>query len=191
MNKAPYFTGFSHFGATGGHGGVLYFFSPPQYFLFETMKTKIIDTQLLNSVSGQAKQSPRLRMNYNFHQSPADAVQRMLNAIEPGTYLRPHRHPDREEVFLILRGKMTLFIFDDAGSVWEHICLCHQDGIHGVEIPQMAWHTLIINEPDTVMYELKRGPYQPLSNEHFAPWSPHPDEALAVEEYLKGLEKFI
>jgi cupin fold WbuC family metalloprotein len=149
---------------------------------------KIIDTQLLDSVSGQAKQSPRLRMNYNFHQSPTDMVQRMLNAMEPGTYLRPHRHPDREEVFLILRGKMTLFIFDDTGNVLEHIRLCHQEGIYGIEIPKMAWHTLFINEPDTVMYELKRGPYEPLSEEHFAPWSPHPNESPDVEAYLKILE---
>jgi len=151
------------------------------------MKMKIIDTQLLDSVSGQAKQSSRLRMNYNFHQSATDTVQRMLNAIEPGTYLRPHRHPDREEVFLILRGNMTLFIFDDNGNVLECICLCHQEGNFGVEIPAMTWHTVVINEPDTVLYELKRGPYEPLPEEHFAPWSPHPNDVSDAEEYLRLL----
>ena len=149
---------------------------------------KIIDTQLLDSVSEQAKQSSRLRMNYNFHQSPADAVQRMLNAIEPGAYLRPHRHPEREEVFLVLRGKMTLLIFDDAGNVSEHICLCPANGTFGVEIPPMTWHTVIVNELDTVMYELKRGPYEPLPEEHFAPWSPHPNVVSAVGEYLERIQ---
>ena len=149
---------------------------------------KIIDAQLLDLISDQAKQSPRRRMNYNFHQSPTDAVQRLLNAIEPGTYLRPHRHPDREEVFIVLRGKMTLFIFDDAGNVAKQAPLCNREGTYGVEIPPMTWHTVVVNEHDTVMYELKQGPYVPLSEEHFAPWSPQPNEGQAVEEYLHYLE---
>jgi len=149
---------------------------------------KIINTQLLDLVSDQAKQSPRRRMNYNFHQSPTDAVQRMLNAIEPGTYLRPHRHPDREEIFLILRGKLTLFIFGDAGNVLQQIPLRSQDGTYGIEVPRMTWHTVIVNEPNTVMYELKQGPYEPLSEEHFASWSPQPGDAPSAAAYLKHLE---
>ena len=150
---------------------------------------KIINTQLLDQISAQARRSPRLRMNHNFHQSPADTVQRMLNAIEPGTYLRPHRHPDREEVFLVLRGTMILLVFDDAGNVLERVPLCAREGTYGVEIPPMVWHTVVINEPDAVMYELKRGPYEPLAEEHFAPWSPRPDEGQAVENYVKHLEQ--
>ena len=79
---------------------------------------KIIDKQLLDKTSEQAKQSPRLRMNYNFHERLDDPVNRLLNAMEPDTYIRPHRHlnPDKDEIFLLLRGKAVVFIFDDQGG---------------------------------------------------------------------------
>ena len=53
---------------------------------------KIIDSTLLNTVSEQAKTNVRLRMNYNFHKQMDEPVQRLLNALEPNTYLPPHRH---------------------------------------------------------------------------------------------------
>jgi cupin fold WbuC family metalloprotein len=115
----------------------------------ENSNMKLIDVNLLNQISEQAKTSPRLRMNYNFHQSSTDAIQRMLNALEPKTYLRPHRHPDREEVFLLLRGKAGLLIFDEAGNVKERKILTPAAGIYGVEIPPMVWHTLLILESIT------------------------------------------
>lgn len=73
---------------------------------------KIIDKQLLDKTSEQAKQSPRLRMNYNFHERLDDPVNRLLNAMEPGSYIRPHRHldPDKDEIFLLLRGKAVVFL---------------------------------------------------------------------------------
>ncbi|MDR1382225.1 MAG: WbuC family cupin fold metalloprotein [Planctomycetaceae bacterium] len=151
---------------------------------------KIINKQLLDAVSTKAKHSPRLRMNYNFHPSPVDTIQRMLNAFEPGTYLRPHRHPDREEVFLVLRGKAMLFIFEDSGKVRERIILSPIDDSYGVEIPPMVWHTLWVIEPNTVIYEFKRGPYQPLTKEHFASWSPEPENSEYVQQYLQMLEKY-
>ena len=53
---------------------------------------KIIDEALINSVTEQAKESPRLRMNYNFYQSLEDKCHRFLNAVEPGTVVPIHRH---------------------------------------------------------------------------------------------------
>ena len=70
---------------------------------------KIINEALLDETTGRAKQSPRLRMNYNFHEHLDDPVNRLLNALEPGTYLRPHRHlnPKKDEIFLLLRGRIA------------------------------------------------------------------------------------
>ena len=78
---------------------------------------KIINEALLNETTGRAKQSPRLRMNYNFHEHLDDPVNRLLNALEPGTYLRPHRHlnPKKDEIFLLLRGRIAVFLFDNKG----------------------------------------------------------------------------
>ena len=80
---------------------------------------KIINEQLLDETQAKALQSPRLRMNYNFHERLDDPINRLLNAMEPGTYLRPHRHlnPAKDEIFLLLRGKVAVFLFDEEGGV--------------------------------------------------------------------------
>ena len=76
----------------------------------------IIDKNLLDQVSAQAKASPRLRMNFNFHQSLEDKCHRMLNAVEPGTVVPIHRHPTKDESFVILRGKVRCGGARDCGT---------------------------------------------------------------------------
>ena len=71
-------------------------------------RMKIIDNILVNKVSAQAKEAPRLRMNYNFHQSLEDKCHRFLNAVEPGTKVEIHRHPTKDESFVLLRGKVRV-----------------------------------------------------------------------------------
>lgn len=85
---------------------------------------KIIDQPLLEKVSSEAKDSPRLRMNYNFHQSLEDKCHRMLNAVEPGTVVPIHRHPTKDESFVVLRGKVKVSTYNDDGSVIESVVLC-------------------------------------------------------------------
>ena len=78
---------------------------------------KIIDKDFLNEVSEQAKTSPRLRMNYNFHQSLEDKCHRFLNAVEPGTKVEIHRHPTKDESFVLLRGRVRVNTYNDGGTV--------------------------------------------------------------------------
>ena len=96
----------------------------------------VIDEQLLNLVSAQAKASPRLRMNYNFHQSLEHKCHRMLNAVEPGTVLPIHRHPTKDESFVILRGKVRVTTHNDDGSIIEDVVLSQESGNYGVDIPK-------------------------------------------------------
>ncbi len=119
----------------------------------------IIDDLLLNRVSAQAKDSPRLRMNFNFHQSLDDKCHRMLNAVEPGTEVPIHRHPTKDESFVILRGKVRSTTYNDDGSVIESVVLCAEDGIYGVDIPKNLWHNLESLEPNSVIFECKEGPF--------------------------------
>lgn len=150
---------------------------------------KLITKELLNKVSEEAEASPRLRMNHNFHESPDSPIQRMLNALEPGTYLPPHRHknPDREEMYLVLRGKLITFFFDDNGNITERIELNPAEGKYGIEIPPGVWHSIVVLEKGTVIYEAKQGPYIPLSKENFAPWAPDVNDVEAIKEYMKKL----
>lgn len=120
---------------------------------------KLIDESLLNELSAQAKASSRLRMNYNFHQSLEDKCHRMLNAVEPGTQVPIHRHPTKDESFVILRGKVRSTTYNDDGSVIESVVLCAEDGIYGVDIPRNVWHRLESLEPNSVIFECKEGPF--------------------------------
>ena len=122
---------------------------------------KIIDKNLLDEVSAQAKASPRLRMNYNFHQSLDEKCHRMLNAVEPGTDIPIHRHPYKDESFVILRGKVRSTTYNDDGSVIDSVVLSQEDGIYGVDIPKGVWHKLESLEPGSVIFECKSGPYAP------------------------------
>ena len=126
---------------------------------------EVIDGQLLDDVSKQAKASPRLRMNYNFHQSLDDKCHRMLNAVEPGTEIPVHRHPTKDESFVVLRGKVRSTTYNDDGSVMESVELCHEDGIYGVDIPKGVWHKLESLEPGSVIFECKEGPFVPHEEE--------------------------
>ena len=119
----------------------------------------IIDNHLLDEVSEQAKASPRLRMNYNFHQSLEDKCHRMLNAIEPGTDIPIHRHPTKDESFVVLRGKVRSTTYNDDGSVIDSVVLSQEDGLYGVDIPKGVWHNLESLESGSVVFECKEGPF--------------------------------
>ena len=121
----------------------------------------VIDKDLLDKVSAQAKASPRLRMNYNFHQSLDDKCHRMLNAVEPGTDIPIHRHPTKDESFVVLRGKVRSTTHNDDGSVIESVVLSAEDGRYGVDIPKGVWHRLESLESGTVVFECKEGPFVP------------------------------
>ena len=101
---------------------------------------KVIDLTLLDKVSSEAKESPRLRMNYNFHQSLEDKCHRMLNAVEPGTVVSIHRQPTKDESFVILRGKVRVTTHNDDGSIIEEVVLSQESGNYGVDIPKNVWH---------------------------------------------------
>ena len=122
---------------------------------------KVIDNDLIDSVVVQAKESPRLRMNYNFHESLEDKCHRLLNALEPGTVVPVHRHPTKDESFVILRGKVRVSIYNDSGQVTESVVLSLADGKYGVDIAKNVWHGVECLESGSVIFEVKEGPFVP------------------------------
>lgn len=149
---------------------------------------KLINTQLLEDVVSQAKLSSRKRKNYNFHETLDANVQRMLNAIEPGTYVRPHKHedPDKVEAFLILKGKALVVEFDSRGEITTYCIIAPSEGVFGAEIAPRTWHSIISLESGTVVYEVKDGPYSPINDKNFATWAL--DEGGAgCEAYILGI----
>lgn len=118
-----------------------------------------INKELLDSVSEKAKVSPRLRMNYNFHLSLDEKCHRFLNAVEPGTIVPIHKHPTKDETFVILRGKVKVTTHSDDGAVIDSVLLCPDNGQYGVNIPKGVWHTLESLEAGSVIFERKEGPF--------------------------------
>ena len=121
----------------------------------------VIDTVLLDKVCEQAKASPRLRMNYNFHQSLDEKCHRFLNAVELGTEVPIHKHPTKDETFVILRGKVRVTTHNDDGSIIDDYVLCPEEGRYGVNIPKGVWHTIEALETGSVIFECKEGPFVP------------------------------
>lgn len=135
---------------------------------------KRIDQTLLATLSAQAAASPRLRAHHNLHPQLDDKVQRLCIAMEPGTYVRPHRHmqPETWEILLILSGAVALLIFDKSGRVLERIDLAAGGEVTAVEIPANTWHAVASMKAGTVVFEVKQGPYAPITETNYAPWSP-------------------
>ncbi len=123
--------------------------------------TKVIDDRLIEQVVEEAKRSPRLRMNYNFHQSLEDKCHRFLNALEMGTEIPVHHHPTKDETFILLKGRVRVSTYNDDGSVMESVVLCPEEGRYGVDIPKNVWHNLECLEPGSVIFEVKEGPFVP------------------------------
>lgn len=126
---------------------------------------KILDSDLLNDLTEQAKMSPRLRMNYNIHKSLESKTQRLLNSLEPGTVLPIHKHQNTSETYVLLRGSLNLFIYSENHELISMTEINPQKGVFGVDIPPDQWHTIEVLESGTVIFEVKEGPYLPLSEE--------------------------
>jgi cupin fold WbuC family metalloprotein len=154
---------------------------------------KLIDKTLLDTVSAQARENRRLRMNCNFHATLDAPLNRLLNAMEPGTYFPPHRHlnPPKDESLIVLRGKVAVFIFDDDGTTTFSALMSPDDGVYGIDIEAGVYHSLVVLEPDTVVFEAKPGPYLPLAAADVARWAPSPDDKQATDNYIKKLKQYI
>jgi len=152
----------------------------------------IIDKNLLDKLTAEAAASPRLRKNLNFHSDLADPCNRLLNAVEPGSYIRPHRHlePPKAESFLRVRGSLALVTFADGGSIERILLLSESSGVAGADLPPGVWHSLVSLEPGSVFFEAKPGPYRPHAPGDLAPWAPEEGGAEAVR-YLAELEQAI
>lgn len=126
---------------------------------------KIINKELLDEITRQAKESPRLRMNYNLHDNLDAKAQKLLNALEPGTILPIHRHPNTTETYLLLRGKLNVILYNDKKEVLETMHLDTANGNYGLDIPAGQWHSVEVLESGTVILEVKDGPYFPFQPE--------------------------
>lgn len=132
---------------------------------------KHLSQELLDNIARQARSSPRLRQNYNFH-DVSERVQRFINVLQPGTYIRPHRHLrvtgiNGFEFFLVCQGELGIIIMDENGQIIDKQLVSASGAIRGIELGEGTYHTLVALSPDTVILELKEGPYEPNTDKEF------------------------
>jgi len=125
----------------------------------------LINQELLDQVTDQAKQNPRLRMNYNLHESLDAKAQRLFNAMEPGTVIPIHRHPHTAETYIVVRGSVKILIYDKNKNILETVILNPENGNIGYHFPKGSWHSVEILESGTVIFEVKDGPYTPFAQD--------------------------
>jgi len=130
-----------------------------------------LDQTLFDRVAGEARAVARLRRNHNLHQE-AEPVQRFLNVLQPGTYVRPHRHLRSRpgagfELFVVLQGAIGLLLLDGQGGLQGQERLQASGPVRGVQIAEGCYHTLVALEQDSVMLEIKEGPYVPAADKDF------------------------
>jgi len=147
-----------------------------------------INQQLLKKLSMEAIASPRRRKNHNFHENSDAQTHRLLNAIEPNSYVMPHKHndPNKGETIICLSGKLGLIIFDSTGNVEQKLTLKANSETVGVDIPYGTFHTVFALKNGTVFFEAKAGPFVPLKAEEQAPWAPVEGDD-SVTNYLATL----
>jgi len=154
---------------------------------------KIFTAQSLDELTQLAELSPRLRQHYNIHDDFEEPCQRLFNAIEPDSYIRPHRHliVKRDELLIAIRGLMALVTFENDGQIK---CVSRfgtekygSSVAAGTEVPAHIWHTVIALRPGSILLEVKAGPFSLKHAKEFASWSPeeNTDEARAYFEQLR------
>ena len=157
----------------------------------------ILDNQLLDDLCQQADNSSRSRQHFNIHSSYEENCQRLFNAIQVNSYIPPHRHSiaDKKELLVAIRGVFSLITFDDWGGFVQSVCfgtekysgdLCPNVG---VEIPSDTWHTVIARQENSILLEVKEGPFVSDEAKEFALWAPR-DDSAAVDSFLDKCHKF-
>ena len=152
---------------------------------------KVIDSALLDGISAAARREPRLRKNFNLHAGDTSTSHRLFNAMEPGSYIRPHRHldPEKDETLVMVKGSLGIVTFDGAGVVTGCAVLRAAGDKVAVDVPHGIYHTAVSLDSGTIFFESKAGPYLPLSEEEKAPFAPEEGvfEAAAYLERLREL----
>jgi cupin fold WbuC family metalloprotein len=153
-----------------------------------------ITNELLDELQLRARNSPRLRAIHCLHSGDWEHCHRMLNALTPGTYVRPHRHDSdhQSEAFILLRGRLALLIFDEEGNVEfsQSRILSLADGMLGIDVPPRIWHSLVALE-DAIIYEVKGHPaggFVLERDKNFAAWAPEEGSTESFA-YLKLMEE--
>ena len=147
----------------------------------------VIGTAHIQEAAQAARRSPRRRVILPFHKSSDDTLHRMLNALEPCSYVQPHRHiaPPKPECLIVLGGALGYVSFAPDGAVYRCFVVRAGSDAIGIDIQPGIYHTFFALEENTVIFEVKPGPYEPMTDKDFAPWAPREGDPEAASYLAK------
>ncbi|WP_208123227.1 WbuC family cupin fold metalloprotein [Facilibium subflavum] len=148
---------------------------------------KKLDNALLQDLQQQAAKSNRKRSHYNLHEQLSDPVNRLCISLSKGTYIRPHRHQQKWELILALKGEICVLIFNDDGGVVDTFILSPEGEVCAFEMPANTWHTLYPVTEVAAFFEVKPGPFEPTPEKDFAQWAPKEGEHN-VDAFLQWMQ---
>jgi len=146
-----------------------------------------LDLNIIEEGLKISRNNDRKRIILPIHREQGSRVQRMLNFLQPGTYIRPHKHPLKHasESILVLQGAIRFFTFNGSGTIQDDYRLSNNIPDCVIDIEPGVWHTFVVLQRDTVIFESKRGPYNVLTDKEFAHWSPEegsPESRIFMEK---------
>ncbi|MBR7801335.1 WbuC family cupin fold metalloprotein [Undibacterium fentianense] len=155
-------------------------------------KFQILDQAMLSALSSEASGNARLRKNLNFHENNESLCHRLLNALQPGTYVQPHCHlaKNKDETLVVVAGKIGVLLFDSIGQVVQAIELAPNTAQFGVHIPVGTFHSMVALAPNSVFFESKSGPYVAISEAERSLWAPAENDVAAPSYLAQMLAHF-
>lgn len=154
---------------------------------------KVLSADLIDDLIPKAIENPRRRINHNIHSGYNNQVQRFLNVLDYNSYVRPHSHNkvNAWEGFVIMRGELSVFQFDEKGSILKRTVLSDQGPIYGIELDSTASHCITSLSDQVVIFEYKEGPYEPDNDKTFSQWSPEEgsEESQSFNLWLKHAQQ--
>jgi cupin fold WbuC family metalloprotein len=149
---------------------------------------RLLSRALLDELAAKAALSPRRRAHLNIHATAADLVQRFVVVALADAYFRPHRHASKSELAVLLRGRVDVLTFDEAGTVTARYTVGDDTASMAYETPERTWHTLVPGPAGCAFFEVKEGPYDAATATEFAAWAPAEGDA-AVPGFLAWLRR--
>ncbi|WP_319469069.1 WbuC family cupin fold metalloprotein [uncultured Pseudodesulfovibrio sp.] len=147
---------------------------------------------MVGNLLTMSRESPRKRMLQRIHKSHDAGVHKMFNALQPGTYVTPHRHmnPEKTETILVISGSMLFVQFDEMGKLLNHTLVQPGTEVFGIDVAPHIYHTFIALKPDTLLFEIKDGPYDHDTDKDIPDWAPR-EGSEEAELYLLDLIKLL
>ncbi|MCX7696821.1 MAG: WbuC family cupin fold metalloprotein [Bacteroidales bacterium] len=150
----------------------------------------LIDQELLQTISTQAKQSAEKKYHYVLSDKASNRIYQALIGFEPGAYIAPHKHPDNviSETLILLRGEAILIVFSENGQIENKHLLSQENNVFGLVVNPQKFHTIIPLKVSTVLMEIKERKDISDNDERIhASWAPLSTEKDKVKQWLENL----